>query len=760
MADTTAGGGKHVFQGNRDANGVKTNTIDPPIVTRFIRLMAVTWRFWGIAFRLELLGNFDFKVIHNADDAKLISDPVFSEFYNLWVRGDIAIFHRIRSKDTDGNESSPRPDETPSTDRIYNNAIMFTANDDSSNNGNVSIGQSHGTTYANATFDQSEETMSNGPYPYATIGDVITGQSEETDDTIYTYVQDESYSPRPTMKPPLCMILLLLLQVRFMMLVTATDCRSALGVESGVITDDQISASSSWSSQYQPREARLNNLNAWSPNSDSTSEWLQVDMLERTSITGIQTQGHRYFVTSHFVTSHYVTSYKLIYSNDGINWNIFQENGSDKVFQGNRDANGVKTNTIDPPIVTRFIRLMAVRWQVAIAFRLELLGCELEYCRSALGVETGVITDDQFSASSSFSSQYQPREARLNSLNAWSPSSDSTSDWLQVDMLERTSITGIQTQGHRYFGRSYYVTSYKLIYSNDGINWNIFQENGSDKIFEGNSNGDGVKTNYIDPPIVTRFIRLMPVTWERVIAFRLELLGCELEYCRSALGVESGAIRNNQFSASSSVSDSWQPWEARLNSGRAWMPSSFSTSEWLQVDLLKRMSITGIQTQGQASFRFLHLVTSYKLLYSDDGTDLNWNTFQENGSDKIFEGNIDIMDPDIVKTNYIDPPIVTRFIRLMPVTWGRWWIALRLELLGCELESNTTSAAPPTTETLPTTYLLSSTKKTTTSAAPQRSTSTSISSGPEVTSPSSTNTSDGSTDKPAGTTSGKEIVNP
>ncbi|XP_078685993.1 uncharacterized protein LOC144918818 [Branchiostoma floridae x Branchiostoma belcheri] len=229
--------------------------------------------------------------------------------------------------------------------------------------------------------------------------------------------------------------------------------------------------------------------------------------------------------------------------------------------------------------------------------------------------------------------------------------------------------------------------------------------------------------------------------------------------CRSALGVESGAIRNSQFSASSSVSDSWQPWEARLNSGSAWIPRYLSTSEWLQVDLLKRMSITGIQTQGQDDhWRYVYLVTSYKLLYSDDGTDLNWNTFQENGSDKIFEGNIESIDADRVKTNYIDPPIVTRFIRLMPVTWSRWGIGLRLELLGCELESNTTSAAPPTTETLPTTYLLSSTKKTTTSAAPQRSTSTSISSGPEVTSPSPTNTSDGSTDNPAGTTSATVAV--
>ncbi|KAI8518009.1 phosphatidylethanolamine binding [Branchiostoma belcheri] len=143
-------------------------------------------------------------------------------------------------------------------------------------------------------------------------------------------------------------------------------------------------------------------------------------------------------------------------------------------------------------------------------------------------VESGVIRDDQFSASSSWgSSSWQPWEARLNSGSAWYPRQYSTSEWLQIDLLERMSITGIQTQGDPYYGASYYVTSFKLLYSDDGtdLNWNTFQENGSDKIFEGSSDGDGVKTNTIDPPIVTRFIRLMAVTWERGIAFRLELLG-------------------------------------------------------------------------------------------------------------------------------------------------------------------------------------------------------------------------------------------
>ncbi|XP_078685479.1 uncharacterized protein LOC144918499 [Branchiostoma floridae x Branchiostoma belcheri] len=158
-------------------------------------------------------------------------------------------------------------------------------------------------------------------------------------------------------------------------------------------------------------------------------------------------------------------------------------------------------------------------------------------CSSALGVESGVITDDQFSASSS-SGQFVPSEARLNSDKAWRPDRDSmarsgvqASEWLQIDLLERMSITGIQTQGQMYFRLSYYVTSYKLLYSDNGtdFSWKTFQENGSDKEFEGNSDADGVKTNYIDPPIVTRFIRLMPDTWRRGIAFRLELLGCQLE---------------------------------------------------------------------------------------------------------------------------------------------------------------------------------------------------------------------------------------
>ncbi|XP_078685481.1 uncharacterized protein LOC144918500 [Branchiostoma floridae x Branchiostoma belcheri] len=653
------------------------------------------------------------------------------------------------------------------------------------------------------------------------------------------------------MKPPLCMILPLLLQASFMMLVTATDCRSALGVESGVTTDDQFSASSSSGSLWQPWEARLNSNRAWIPRSYSTNEWLQVDMLERTSITGIQTQGHLYFQIGR---SYYVTSYKLMYSDDGSNWNIFQENGSDKVFQGNRDANGVKTNTIDPPIVTRFIRLMPVTWQMAIAFRLELLGCELESTStlksstmqtmpsssvipySVSSITSGSEVTSPFSTDTSGNSDglagnpagttsgaifggavvagvviiiitsvvsifcMGRRRSKDSDGNESSPQPDETerTDRIYNNAVMFTANGNASNNGDVSIGRIKGATSSNVAIdqSQETISMeNVLYAHAGATSGTTDQSQDMVDNNlYAD-------IRLGASLFPGPAQASSLAPGSQPAYqlansvsnCRSALGVESGLIRDEQFSASSSYGSPWQPWEARLNSGSAWYPSSYTTREWLQVDLLKRTSITGIKTQGDLLFGRSYYVTSFKLLYSDDGTTLNYDTYQENGSDKIFEGN---RNANGVKTNYIDPPIVTRFIRLMAVTWTNG-IAFRLELLGCELEPTTTSAAMPTTVTLPTTelettmhisitattlktttmqttsspsvttYSVSSTKETSvtpegitlfTPAVPQRS--TSKTSGPGVISLQPTNTSgnsDGLAGNPAGNTLGAII---
>ncbi|XP_078601163.1 uncharacterized protein LOC144876110 [Branchiostoma floridae x Branchiostoma japonicum] len=177
------------------------------------------------------------------------------------------------------------------------------------------------------------------------------------------------------MKSQLEMILPLLIEVSMLRMAVATECSSALGMDSGAIADNQLSESSSYSSNWRAKEARLNKNRAWFPNTNSRTEWLQIDLLEKKVISGIQTQGYQWRSWS---TSYYVKSFKLSHSDDETIWNIFQENGSDKIFVGNSNANGVKANDIDPPIRARFIRLMAETWQAGIAVRLELLGCEIQ----------------------------------------------------------------------------------------------------------------------------------------------------------------------------------------------------------------------------------------------------------------------------------------------------------------------------------------------------------------------------------------------
>lgn len=46
-----------------------------------------------------------------------------------------------------------------------------------------------------------------------------------------------------------------------------------------------------------------------------------------------------------------------------------------QVFIGNRDWNNVVSKRLEEPIITRYIRIHAVTWQVDIAMRVEFYGC-------------------------------------------------------------------------------------------------------------------------------------------------------------------------------------------------------------------------------------------------------------------------------------------------------------------------------------------------------------------------------------------------
>lgn len=100
------------------------------------------------------------------------------------------------------------------------------------------------------------------------------------------------------------------------------------------------------------------------------------------------------------------------------------------------------------------------------------------------------------------------------------------------------------------------------------------------------------------------------------------------------LGMESGAITNDQISASSQYNAAHGWVRARLNlqpgsgGNGGWSARTIDANQWIQVDLRKIMTVKGVATQGRVGVS-RQWVTKYKLKYSDDGQ--TFSDYKEEG---------------------------------------------------------------------------------------------------------------------------------
>uniref|UniRef100_G1NNF4 Coagulation factor V n=1 Tax=Meleagris gallopavo TaxID=9103 RepID=G1NNF4_MELGA len=314
-------------------------------------------------------------------------------------------------------------------------------------------------------------------------------------------------------------------------LVLEKECKIPMGMASGVILDSQINASHHID-YWEPKLARLNNsgtYNAWSTAMTNDLPWIQVDFQRQVLLTGIQTQGAR-----HFLKSFYVQKFFIVYSRDKRKWNTFRGDSS-PIFEGNSDAYSIKENVIDPPIIARYIRVYPTQAYNEPTLRMELLGCEVDGCSLPLGMESGKIKNTQITASSvktSWFSTWEPSLARLNQkgkINAWRAKSNNNQQWLQIDLLTIKKITAVATQGVKSVSAENFVKTYVILYSNQGSEWKSYTEgsNSVAKVFSGNENSNGHVKHFFNPPILSRFIRIVPKTWYNGIALRVELFGCD-----------------------------------------------------------------------------------------------------------------------------------------------------------------------------------------------------------------------------------------
>ncbi|NXP50466.1 NRP2 protein, partial [Heliornis fulica] len=318
------------------------------------------------------------------------------------------------------------------------------------------------------------------------------------------------------------------------------QCNMPLGMESGRISNMQISASSTYSDgRWTPQQSRLNSDdNGWTPNVDSNKEYLQVDLHFLTVLTAIATQGA---ISRETQNGYYVRTYKLEVSTNGEDWMMYRHGKNHKTFQANEDTTEVVLNKIHSPVLTRFVRIRPQSWHNGIALRLELYGCRItdSPCSNLLGMLSGLIPDSQISASSIRGYDWSPSMARLvSSRSGWFPrvpQAQPGEEWLQVDLGVPKNIKGVIIQGARggdsvttTESRSF-VKKFKVAYSMNGKDWDFIQDPKTmqPKLFEGNIHYDIPEVRRFDP-VPAQYVRVHPERWSPAgIGMRLEVLGCD-----------------------------------------------------------------------------------------------------------------------------------------------------------------------------------------------------------------------------------------
>ncbi|XP_019625259.1 PREDICTED: neuropilin-1-like isoform X1 [Branchiostoma belcheri] len=166
----------------------------------------------------------------------------------------------------------------------------------------------------------------------------------------------------------------------------------------------------------------------------------------------------------------------------------------------------------------------------------------------------------------------------------------------------------------------------------------------------------------------------------------------EVSDCRVELGMRSGAIHDQQISASSFYGPGWEARHARVDGRYAWRPAQRHRHEWLAVDLGRTVNITGVMTQGHLSYESPRRPYYLKRFELDFKTqyDEEWTSYKIDGKDITFDGN---NDTGTVVTNILPEPVLATALRFHPAGWHSNGFALRVEILGCSL--SVPSSEPP-----------------------------------------------------------------
>lgn len=160
------------------------------------------------------------------------------------------------------------------------------------------------------------------------------------------------------------------------------------------------------------------------------------------------------------------------------------------------------------------------------------------------------IPDSKITASStSLMSSPDMQRSRMHAgTSGWETMGDTqnASEWIQWDFGRMVQISRLATRGVKRSSTDdgVWVTSYRLEYSTDGVRFSEYTAGlNHQHSFVGNINAQDEVHNDINPPVVARVLRFVPLAWEANIGLRAEVYGCTANAeAQSFANVSTGAV--------------------------------------------------------------------------------------------------------------------------------------------------------------------------------------------------------------------------
>ncbi|XP_054275572.1 discoidin domain-containing receptor 2-like isoform X2 [Macrosteles quadrilineatus] len=169
--------------------------------------------------------------------------------------------------------------------------------------------------------------------------------------------------------------------------------------------------------------------------------------------------------------------------------------------------------------------------------------------------------------------------------------------------------------------------------------------------------------------------------------------------CTLPLGMESGAIPDDDISASSSFdSGNVGPQFGRLRTeshGGAWCPKYQITTEpkeWLEIDLHGVHVITAVETQGRfGNGQGQEFAEAYLLEYWRPRLG-KWVRFRNVKGEEVLQGNTNTY---LEAKRDLDPPVWASRVRFVPYSYHRRTVCMRVEIYGCYWKDGIVSYSMP-----------------------------------------------------------------